>query len=88
MLEVFGSVIFNTKVIDTECEEGGSTYVAPDTIGGFEGVMTVAGETSNQLLVGKNCCLFQTIDTFVYLTVDITVGVNKVLNLVCLEKFQ
>ena len=88
VLKVFGSIIFNTKVVNTEGKENGSTFVAPDTIGGFEGVITVAGKTSDQLLVGKNCCLFQIIDTFFYLTEDITVGVNKLLNLVGLEKFR
>ena len=79
--------IFDPKVVNKASERDESGSVEVETQGVIGGVVITSGEDLFKLLVGKFSGLFEAIDSLTNFPVDVTVGVNFVLQLVLIDDF-
>ena len=69
--------VFDAEIVHTEAELGGASVVAPKAGGVWAWSVTMWSKLIDELLVGKQCSLFQAIHVFSDADVDIAVGCNE-----------
>ncbi len=71
MVHVLLTLVFHTKIIDNEGGGDGMHNVFPETQGILAFIITMGGETLANELVGKDASLWQSLDGFSHLEVDV-----------------
>jgi hypothetical protein len=77
MISIGFGKIFDAKVVDSKREGGASRVVLPQTWSETKWSVAVRGEMSFELIVSKNCSLFQSVYAFADFQIDITFRIEE-----------